>query len=162
MKPFPYDNAGGGGSFSGARPNGITVLLVDDDVSVRALVDATLVSQGYKVLKAYDSDQAMRLSDAHEGPIQILIADQVMPPFMSGNELASCIRLMRPEIKVLYISGYAANDGVQDELGDSSAEFLPKPFTPDLLLRKVAHLAESASFIGDKESAPLGDPEDEL
>ena len=157
MQPFPYDNKGDGDSFSGARSNGFTILLVDDDVSVRALVEATLDSQGYTVLKAYDSDQAMRLSDAHEGDIQLLIADQVMPPFMSGNELASCIRLMRPHIKVLYISGYAANDGVQDEVGDSSADFLPKPFTPDLLLRKVAKLVASRQ----KEAAPLADPDDE-
>lgn len=157
MQPFPYDSKGDGDSFSGARSNGITILLVDDDVSVRALVEATLDSQGYLVLKAYDSDQAMRLSDAHEGDIQLLIADQVMPPFMSGNELASCIRLMRPEIKVLYISGYAANDGVQDEVGDSSADFLPKPFTPDLLIRKVAKLVAS----GITKAAPLGDPENE-
>ncbi|HKP94510.1 MAG TPA: response regulator [Fibrobacteria bacterium] len=125
---------------SGSRSRGITVLLVDDDVSVRALVEAALEIQGYSILKAYDSDQALRLSDAHEGPIQLLIADQVMPPFMSGNELASCLRLMRPEIKVLYISGYAANDSVQDEVGDFAADFLPKPFTPDLLIRKVEKL----------------------
>src|SRR4051812_45467597 len=129
----------------GPGSNGITVLLVDDDVSVRALVEATLEPQGYEVLKAFDSDQAMRLSDAHEGPIQVLITDQVMPPFMSGSELASCMRLMRPEIKVIYISGYEANDSVQDEVGDSSAEFLPKPFSPALLLRKVAELTAPGS-----------------
>jgi two-component system, cell cycle sensor histidine kinase and response regulator CckA len=140
MQPFPYDRPEDGSSRSGAKRRDITVLLVDDDVSVRALVEATLESQGYLVLKAFDSDQALRLSDAHEGPIHLLIADQVMPPFMSGNELASCLRLMRPEIKVLYISGYAANDGVQDEVGDSAADFLPKPFAPSLLIQKVEEL----------------------
>jgi two-component system cell cycle sensor histidine kinase/response regulator CckA len=144
MAPDPTgDRPVSGNTGSGARSNGITVLLVDDDVSVRALVEATLLSQGYHVLKAYDSDQAMRLSDAHEGPIQVLIADQVMPPFMSGNELAACLRLLRPEMKVLYISGYAANAGVQDEIGDASADFLPKPFSPELLLRKVGRLSAS-------------------
>jgi two-component system, cell cycle sensor histidine kinase and response regulator CckA len=159
MQPFPYDRSGDGQAASGPRSNGITILLVDDDVSVRALVEASLESQGYTILKAYDSDQAMRLSDAHEGPIQLLIADQVMPPFMSGNELASCLRLMRPEIKVLYISGYAANDGVQDEVGDSSADFLPKPFTPDLLIRKVSALVAPAPASGKKEAASMGDGE---
>lgn len=128
------------------NPKAITILLVDDDVSVRALVDATLASQGYNLLKAMDSDQALRISDAHEGPIHLLIADQVMPPFMSGNELASCLRLMRPEIKVLYISGYSANDGVADEVGDASADFLPKPFTPLLLLDMVARIVKSDSL----------------
>jgi two-component system cell cycle sensor histidine kinase/response regulator CckA len=127
------------------RSNGVTVLLVDDDDSVRALVETTLAMQGYTVLKAYDSDQAMRISDAHDGAIQILITDQVMPPFMSGLELATCLRLMRPDIRVLYISGYAANASVQEEVGDASADFLPKPFSPEALLRKVAALAEVKS-----------------
>jgi DNA-binding NtrC family response regulator len=156
MTPIPNPDSGSGPAGPG---NGFTILLVDDDVSVRALVEATLEPQGYLVLKAYDSDQAMRLSDAHEGPIQVLITDQVMPPFMSGSELASCMRLMRPDIKVLYISGYEANDSVQDEVGDSSAEFLPKPFSPVLLLRKVAHLTESGSR--EKRTAILDDEEDE-
>lgn len=114
-----------------------TILLVDDDESVQALVVATLEGQGYLILKAKDSDQALQISDAHPGTIDLLITDQVMPPFMSGVELAQCIRLLRPDIQVLYISGYHANDVVQDELGDSRADFLPKPFQPDLLLRKV-------------------------
>lgn len=133
-----------GSQVSRIRPSDVTVMLVDDDVSVRALVEATLESRGYSILKAYDSDQALRLSDAHEGSIHLLIADQVMPPFMSGSELASCMRMIRPDIKVLYISGYAANDSVQDEVGDAAADFLPKPFTPDLLLRKVEALVGAA------------------
>jgi two-component system cell cycle sensor histidine kinase/response regulator CckA len=160
MRPVPPERPGDGNTGSGAQPGGITILLVDDDVSVRALVEATLEAQGYSILKAYDSDQAMRLSDAHVGPIHLLIADQVMPPFMSGNELASCLRLMRPEIKVLYISGYAANDSVQDEVGDAAADFLPKPFTPGLLLRKVEQLVSPAvsrrapASISDAEADP--------
>jgi two-component system cell cycle sensor histidine kinase/response regulator CckA len=144
------------------NPQSATILLVDDDVSVRALVEATLATQGYRLLKAMDSDQALRMSDAHEGPIHLLIADQVMPPFMSGNELAQCMRLIRPEIKVLYISGYSANDGVQDEVGDSSADFLPKPFTPNLLLHKVRRMiaeeqeAEEAEDGFDRFGAAYG------
>lgn len=138
---------------SGAPLNGITVLLVDDDESVRALAEATLDSQGYMVLKALDSDQALRVSDAHSGPIHLLITDQVMPPFMSGTELAACMRLMRPDIKVLYISGYAATDGLADELEDSSAHFLAKPFSPEALLRKVERL--TAPSADEQRAAPL-------
>ncbi|MDB5047440.1 MAG: domain S-box [Fibrobacteres bacterium] len=159
MSPFNPDRPAPGTASSGAKAPGITILLVDDDVSVRALVEATLETQGYTILKAYDSDQALRLSDAQQGPIHLLIADQVMPPFMSGNELASCLRLMRPDIKVLYISGYAANDSVQDEVGDSSADFLPKPFTPDLLIRKVAKLVMPAAPGRKAASASLTDTE---
>lgn len=105
---------------------------------------ATLKGRGYRLLLARDSDEALQVSDSHEGPLHLLIVDQVMPPFMSGPELAGCIRMLRPEIKVLYISGYGASDAVVDELGDARAEFLPKPFSPDLLLRKVGKLAGQA------------------
>jgi|SRR5690606_4573708 len=159
MRPYSYDRSGAGESAPDSGNNGTTVLLVDDDVSVRALVEATLESQGYHLLKAFDSDQALRLSDAHEGPIHLLIADQVMPPFMSGNELASCLRLMRPEIKVLYISGYEANDNVQDEVGDASADFLPKPFSPATLIGKVERLLSGPS--ADKESAATGESDED-
>lgn len=121
-----------------------TILLVDDEESVRNLVTATLKGEGYKLLLARDSDQAMQMSDAHEGSIELLIVDQVMPPFMGGPELAACIRMLRPEVKVLYISGYNASDAVLDELGDASADFLRKPFLPDILLKKVRRLAGEA------------------
>lgn len=121
-----------------------TILLVDDEESVRNLVVATLSGHGYRLLLARDSDQALQICDAHAGPVHLLIVDQVMPPFMSGPELAGCIRMLRPEVKVLYISGYHASDAVVDELGDSRADFLPKPFSPDLILEKVRRLAGEA------------------
>jgi DNA-binding NtrC family response regulator len=122
---------------SGPKP---TILLVDDEEAVHALVVAVLKQDGYPILTARDSDEAMRLSDSHPGPINLLITDMVMPPFMAGSELAQCLRMLRPEVKVLYISGYRANDLVMEEIGDSSADFLPKPFPPDLLLEKVRRL----------------------
>lgn len=125
-----------------------TILLVDDEESVRNLVVATLSGQGYRLLLARDSDQALQICDAHAGPVHLLIVDQVMPPFMSGPELAGCIRMLRPEVKVLYISGYHASDAVVDELGDSRADFLPKPFSPDLILEKVRRLAGQAVVDG--------------
>ncbi len=105
---------------------------------------ATLKGRGYRLLLARDSDEALQISDSQEGPLHLLIVDQVMPPFMSGPELAGCIRMLRPEVKVLYISGYSASDAVVDELGDARADFLPKPFSPDLLLRKIGKLAGQA------------------
>ena len=122
----------------------ITILFVDDNPSVRALVQDTLRSSNYRVLNAVNSDDALRISDDYPGLIQLLISDLVMPPFMSGNELATCIRFTRPDIKVLYISGYSANDGVTDEVGDGKADFLPKPFAPDLLLDKVQLLTRKS------------------
>jgi two-component system cell cycle sensor histidine kinase/response regulator CckA len=135
--------SGRGGADYGAE-GPVTILLVDDEESVRNLVTATLAGSGYKLLLARDSDQALQISDAHDGPLHLLIVDQVMPPFMSGPELAGCIRLLRPEVKVLYISGYHASDAVVDELGDARADFLPKPFAPTLLLEKVGRLVGRA------------------
>jgi two-component system, cell cycle sensor histidine kinase and response regulator CckA len=138
MLPYAYDKDPGGSQGAGVPFNGHVILLVDDDVLVGGVAEATLTSQGYRVLGAQDSDQAMRLSDSEDGPIHLLIADQVMPPFMSGQELAACLRLLRPDLKVLYISGYGATEGVQDELGDAFADFLGKPFSPQDLVDKVA------------------------
>jgi DNA-binding NtrC family response regulator len=140
MRPFDYDRSPGGPKGAGVPYNGYTILLVDDDKLVSSLAEASLTAQGYRVLAAHDSDQALRLSDEHQGPIHLLIADQVMPPFMSGQELATCLRLLRPDLKVLYISGYGATDGVVDEVGDAFADFLAKPFSPQDLVDKVAAL----------------------
>jgi len=144
MQPFNYDyNPGspkGAGEGAEAPHNGYTILLVDDDDQVSNLAHASLAAQGYQVLAARDSDQALRLSDEHLGAIDLLITDQVMPPFMSGHELATCLRLLRPDLKVLYISGYGATDGVVDEVGDAFAGFLAKPFSPRNLVDKVAAL----------------------
>jgi two-component system, cell cycle sensor histidine kinase and response regulator CckA len=157
MRPFNY--APGGPQGAGASFNGYTILLVDDDPLVSGLVEASLSAQGYRVLAARDSDQALRLSDSHEGPIHLLIADQVMPPFMSGQEVATCLRLLRPDLKVLYISGYGATDGVVDEVGDAFADFLAKPFSPEELVAKVANLVadEDPEEVGAEADAEEGE-----
>lgn len=147
MRPYDYDHDPGDPKGAGVPGNGRTVLLVDDDMSVSGLAEATLTAQGYKVLSAQNSDQALRMSDEHPGPIHLLITDQVMPPFMSGQELATCLRLMRPDLKVLYISGYGAADVVADEVGDSFADFLAKPFSPENLVRK----ADALTADGDRD-----------
>lgn len=155
MRPYDYDRNPGDPKGAGVPFNGYTILLVDDDKLVSNLAEASLASQGYRVLAAHDSDQALRLSDEHQGPIHLLITDQVMPPFMSGQELATCLRLLRPDLKVLYISGYGATDGVVDEVGDAFAGFLAKPFSPQDLVAKVGAMVAEDSGLGE-------DPEDEI
>lgn len=152
MKPYRYENSPGDSNGAGVPSNGYTVLLVDDDVLVSGVAEASLSSQGYRVLCAADSDQALRVSDSHEGAIHLLITDQVMPPFMSGQELATCLRLLRPDLRVLYISGYGATEGVQDELGDSFADFLGKPFSPQDLVSKVDEMVSDLTV--DPQVAP--------
>ncbi len=117
-----------------------TFLLVDDDESVLKLIARILEADGHRVLSAVNSDEAMRLSDEFADAIDVLIVDQVIPPFMSGSELAECMRMLRPQIKVVYISGYQVNHTIQDELGEKSAMFIQKPFEPDILRRKIRKL----------------------
>ena len=120
-----------------------TVLVVEDDDEVRALAREILVGYGYTVLQARHPGEAMVMAERHGGPIHLLLTDVVMPQ-MSGQQLAAQLSPLRPEMKVLYISGYAANAIVKHGVLEGEVRLLPKPFTPDALARKVREvLAES-------------------
>lgn len=125
-----------------------TILLVDDEDSIRNLAALVLEGEGYRVLKAQHSDEALILLDSFKESVQLLLTDVKMDPFLSGCELAKCIRLMRPDISVLYISGYSNNPMVQQEVEESRASFLAKPFSPNDLLQKV-----KASFVDSRHLA---------
>jgi len=126
-----------------------TILVVDDIASNRTLVKEILKINDYHVLEAKDSDEAKLVSESHQGPIQLLIADLVMPR-TNGMELARFLRPKRPEMKVLYISGYNADVNVQIEVWDAEADFLPKPFSPNGLLQKVCDLLDPSMSDKDK------------
>ncbi len=113
-----------------------TVLLVEDEMSVRRLTHQFLEGNGYHVLEAIEGREAMRISEQHEGPIHLLLTDVVMPG-MSGCELVKTLGPLRPEMKVLYMSGYT-DDAIigHGNLGRGSS-FLQKPFTLDCLAHKV-------------------------
>ena len=114
-----------------------TILLVDDEDSIRDLAALVLEKEGYRVLKASHSDQALILLDGFSETVHLLLTDVKMDPFMNGCELAKCIRLMRPEIAVLYMSGISGNPMVEQEVETSRAAFLEKPFFPKQLVEKV-------------------------
>jgi CheY-like chemotaxis protein len=117
-----------------------TVLLVEDDGAVRGLMADVLRKRGYEVLVAPDGFEAVRVADLHDAPIQLLVTDVVMRD-MSGVDVAIELRARRPDLKVLYVSGYTNDTAVTTESDDHM--YLPKPFTPDALARKVrAALAE--------------------
>lgn len=126
-----------------------TILVVDDIASNRTLVKEILKINDYHVLEAKDSDDAKSVSENHRGPINLLIADLVMPR-TNGMELARYLRPKRPEMKVLYISGYNADVNVQIEVWDAEADFLPKPFSPNGLLQKVCDLLDPSMSDKDK------------
>jgi PAS domain S-box-containing protein len=121
-----------------------TVLLVEDDEMVRALVRQALLREGYKVLDAADPLDAQRISAEYRGKIQLLITDVVMPK-VSGRELAARISQLRPNIKLLYMSGYTDGAILNSGILEDEAAFLQKPFSPDALTGKVREVLESVN-----------------
>jgi signal transduction histidine kinase len=113
-----------------------TILLVEDEAVVRTLVRAILQQGGYNVLEAQDPADARLICERYQAPIDLMVTDVVMP-IMSGLELADYLAPMRPQMKVLYMSGYT------DETMDPSMAFLPKPFAPDALTQKVRELLDA-------------------
>jgi CheY-like chemotaxis protein len=113
-----------------------TVLLAEDEPGVRALARDVLRQHGYQVLEAMDVNDALRICREHPGRIHALLTDVVMP-VMSGRELAERVSEIRPEIKVLYMSGYTDNIVVSHGVTSIDKQFLQKPFTPRSLARKL-------------------------
>ena len=120
-----------------------TILLVEDDDAVRALARAVLRLQGYTVLEAHEGADALELAGMHNGTIHVLVTDVVMPN-MSGRELAERLSAARPEMKLLFMSGYMDHAVMQDDPAPDAA-FLQKPFTPDVFARAVRALLDKSS-----------------
>jgi two-component system cell cycle sensor histidine kinase/response regulator CckA len=114
-----------------------TVLLVEDDELVRDLANRLLKQQGYRVLVAVNGEDALRVAREHDGEkIHLLLADIVMPQ-MGGKELAIKLKILRPDVKVLYTSGYADDAIVHHGALDPGTHFLQKPFSLKTLSHKV-------------------------
>ncbi len=113
-----------------------TILLAEDEYAVRALCSRVLQSAGYRVIEAADGAQAVELATRHEARLDLVVTDVVMPG-MSGREAADAICALRPDTRVLYMSGYTDDDILR------LVAFLPKPFTPDVLLARVQELLDA-------------------
>lgn len=113
-----------------------TVLVVEDDEALRRVAERILSKHGYTVLLAADGEEALRVAEAHAGPIDMVLTDVVMPG-MSGRDVVRQLRTTRPSTRALYTSGYAditiASDGVLDE----GVHFIAKPYSVQDLARKV-------------------------
>jgi two-component system cell cycle sensor histidine kinase/response regulator CckA len=120
-----------------------TILLVEDEASVRSLVCGVLEQGGYKVLLARNGEDALVVSEQHKGPIHLLLTDVVMPE-MGGPALADHLRPFHRTMKILYMSGYTDDAIVRHGVLGSSAAFLQKPFTPDVLAQKVREVLDAA------------------
>jgi CheY-like chemotaxis protein len=120
-----------------------TILLVEDEEMVRKLVRETLEREGYRILDAAGPLEAQKIARSHNGTIHLMITDVVMPK-MSGRELADRLVRERPDLKVLYMSGYTDSAVVNNGVLDGDMEFLQKPFSPAVLTRKVRQVLEIA------------------
>ena len=113
-----------------------TILVVEDEDALRQLARRLLERLGYQVLEAANPNEALEVCARHDGGIHLLLTDVVMPQ-MSGKELAERIRATKPGLKTLFMSGYAAETIAQRGVLEEGIHFLPKPFSPDDLAKKV-------------------------
>ncbi|HEX2910149.1 MAG TPA: PAS domain S-box protein [Chloroflexia bacterium] len=122
--------------------SGETVLLVEDEESVRTLVSKLLSNYGYEVLEAHNGAEALLICDTHPGKIDLMITDMIMP-HMNGRQLAERLQQLKPAMKVLYMSGYTDRIMVPEELEEIRFNFLQKPFSFVDLARKVREILDS-------------------
>ncbi|MBI4458968.1 MAG: response regulator, partial [Acidobacteria bacterium] len=118
-----------------------TVLVVEDEEMLRELTCEFLQDSGYTVLAAGNGAEAIEISKRRQGPIHLLVTDAVMPG-MSGRELAQRLESQRPDMKVLYVSGYTDDVVLRNGLLQPGTAFLQKPFTQNALTHKVRAVLE--------------------
>jgi len=135
---------------AGPRGGSETVLLVEDNEMVRTLTCEILKRQGYTVVEARHGADALDLARRYHGPIHLLLTDVVMPE-MSGPELVSRLAPIRPQMKIIYMSGYTADAIDHQGMLDEGIEFLPKPIGLDTLVRKLREVLDG------RGRAPLAD-----
>jgi PAS domain S-box-containing protein len=127
------------------EPGTETILLVEDEANLRYLARQFLEKQGYRVIEAADGAVAMQIAVAHEGVLHLLLTDVIMPG-MNGRELAQRISEIRPNVKVLYMSGYTENVIGRNGTLDAGVRLLQKPFTLRDLKSKVREVLDSTPF----------------
>jgi CheY-like chemotaxis protein len=121
-----------------------TLLLAEDDESIRALGARVLGSLGYNVLVARTGREALRIVAEYKGTIDLIATDVVMPE-MNGSQLVERVLEARPGIRVLFMSGYTDDEVMRRGVIDGQTAFLQKPFTPDLLAHKVREVLDAPS-----------------
>jgi CheY-like chemotaxis protein len=120
-----------------------TILLVEDEDGVRELARDILRSSGYTVLEGRNGAEGLLLGERHQGALDLLLTDVVMPR-MSGRELAERMVSLRPELSVLYMSGYTDDAVIRHGVLGSDTAFLQKPFTPAALVQRVRETLDQA------------------
>jgi two-component system cell cycle sensor histidine kinase/response regulator CckA len=136
---------------NGVLPGGTeTLMVVEDDPSVRTLACGILRGRGYQVLCAINGQDALRVANEHMGPpIRLVLTDIVMP-LMGGEVMAQWLKITYPDLKILFTSGYADDAITQQGVLATGVEFLPKPYTPATLIRKVREFLDRGIAPDDK------------
>jgi two-component system, cell cycle sensor histidine kinase and response regulator CckA len=124
-----------------ATGGGETILMVEDDDALRIVACRALMQCGYVVLEASNGKAALRMCASHNGNVDLVVTDMVMPE-MSGAELAECIAMNFPEVKVLLMSGYTRDEAARRGIASERYSFLEKPFTPAKLAARVRELLD--------------------
>jgi two-component system cell cycle sensor histidine kinase/response regulator CckA len=121
-----------------------TILIVDDEADIRALARDILEGRGYTVLEAGDGADALLIAGLYPEPIHLVLTDVIMPT-LSGPDMAEDLKAVRPDTKVVFMSGYTTEVMGQYGVMRSGAPFLAKPFSPDALVRKLREVLDYRS-----------------
>ena len=130
-----------------------TILLAEDEESVREIVSTFLESKGYQVLVATDGVSAVQVAKSHNSEIDLLLTDVIMPK-KGGRELAEDLRKILPELKVLFISGYTGDFVVRNAILESGAAFVQKPFSMQSLAMKIREVLDGPS-VAASQAGPI-------
>jgi signal transduction histidine kinase len=129
----------------GPLPRGTeSLLVVEDEPSVRHLARSVLEGQGYEVLSANNGQDALHVARDHEGPAIRLVITDVIMPLMGGKVMAEWLKATYPDLKILFTSGYTDDAFTDQGTLQKGIEFLPKPYTPATLTRKVREILDKA------------------
>ena len=129
-----------------SRGGSETILLAEDDPAVRLITRVTLERQGYRVIEAASGVEAASLWPQHKGQVALLLTDLVMPGGTSGHQLACQLRKDKPQLKVIYMSGYSTEVAGRELELRSGENFLQKPFPPTLLLETLRRCLDGSSL----------------